>query len=89
MNAKCSALDATEVHFVVNSITTACVQNNSDVGMQPLVLNEQVQKVLLNGVTIEDASLDGDVPKELLRRLVDAANIALERMSLGFSASMK
>ncbi|KAH7668211.1 hypothetical protein AAVH_42949, partial [Aphelenchoides avenae] len=88
MDTQHPSLDATEVHFVIDSIAAACVQECPDVSMQPWLLNQRMQQVLLDGVSIEDASLDGLVPKELLLRLVDAANVALRQMSEGFSASI-
>lgn len=87
MDAQHSSLDTIEVHFVIDRTVPACVHVSPDVSLQAWLLNQQMQEVLLNGVSVEDASLDGLISKVLLQRLVDAANIALGRMSEGFSAA--
>ena len=89
MNAPCPPLDVTEVHFVIDSVTAACIQESADVSLQPWLLKQQIQEILLNNVSVDDASLNGLISKALLQRLVDAATLTLGRMSEGFSAAMK
>lgn len=77
------SLDDFEIAFVIDSVARQLVPDDEEF----TIMRKLLRRVLVDGESVDGTSRGHLVPRETLRRFVDAVKLALAKIGRGFTKS--